>query len=82
MDYIIADLWQMEQYSPAFGEDRHWLRNANNLINAVTASKQYGVKDFAEGVILLQKGIPSKPEAIAAWTEYQTKIQPILTDHN
>lgn len=78
VDYIVADLWQMEQYQTAFGEDRNWLLAANHLINSVTGNQQYGIKDFADGVILLQKGIQSNQQAIAAWKNYQAKIELLL----
>jgi uncharacterized membrane protein len=78
VDYIIIDLWQMEQYQAAFGEDRNWLNISNNLINSVVEKKQYGVLDFADGVILLQKNTESDKKAIAAWQTYQQKIKPIL----
>ena len=78
VDYIIADLWQMEQYQVAFGEDRNWLKTANNLVNSVTNEKQYGIVDFSDGVILLQKDIQSDGKTEAAWKAYQEKIKPIL----
>ena len=78
VDYIIADLWQMEQYAPVFGEDRDWLNTANNLINSVTANQEYGIVDFSDGVILLQKGVESNANAFSTWKEYQQKIQPLL----
>lgn len=74
VDYIVADLWQMEQYQPAFGEDRNWLITANNLVSSLTATNQYGIKDFANGVILLQQGIASNPQAIADWQAYQAQL--------
>lgn len=78
VDYIIADLWQMEQYVPAFGEDRDWLNISNNLINSVTDKQEYGVIDFSDGVILLQKGVESNDQAFSNWKEYQAKIESIL----
>ena len=78
VDYIIADLWQMEQYAPVFGEDRNWLNTANNLINSVTANQEYGIVDFSDGVILLQRSVKSDADAFSAWKEYQQKIQPLL----
>ena len=78
VDYIIADLWQMEQYAPVFSEDRNWLNTANNLINSVTANREYGVVDFSDGVILLQKGVESDASSFAAWKEYQQKVIALL----
>ena len=78
VDYIIADLWQMEQYQPAFGSDRDALAGASNLINQIVAANQYGIIDFADGVVLLQKEVKSDSNAVAAWNNYQAKIQPII----
>ena len=78
VDYIIADLWQMEQYQAAFGEDRRALGGASNLINTVVAQNRYGLIDFADGVVLLQQGVDSNQQAIANWQDYQEKIKPII----
>ena len=78
VDYIVVDLWQMEQYSPAFGEDRDWLNIANNLIASVTEKQEYGIVDFSDGVILLQKNVDSDAQAVSDWKTYQQKLQPIL----
>ncbi len=82
VDYIIADLWQMEQYQVAFGEDRRGLAIVTRLIDRVTAENQYGLIDFADGVVLLQKGVKSDQKAIAAWLNYRKKIKPIVNSVN
>ena len=78
VDYIIADLWQMEQYQAAFSLDRNGLRGTNELIDRLLEQNQYGVVDFADGVILLQKGVDSDSKAIANWRDYQQKIETII----
>ncbi|MEM8831682.1 MAG: DUF2079 domain-containing protein [Cyanobacteria bacterium P01_G01_bin.19] len=80
VEYIVADLWQMEQYTPAFGEDRHWLEVSARLINSMTSKNLYGIVDFADGVILMQKDVESSQQALADWKTYEAKIQPILED--
>ncbi|MDJ0593777.1 MAG: DUF2079 domain-containing protein [Pleurocapsa sp. MO_226.B13] len=82
VDYIIADLWQMEQYQVAFGDDRRGLAIVTRLIDRVTAENQYGLIDFADGVVLLQKGVKSDQKAIAAWLNYRKKIKPIVNSVN
>jgi uncharacterized membrane protein len=74
VDYIVADLWQLVRYRPAFKEDRLRLESITNLIEDVTRRNLYGVVDFNNGVILLQKGVESDERAIALWQEYLTKI--------
>ena len=70
VDYIVADLWQLVRYRPAFKEDRQLLESIINLIEDVTRRNLYGVVDFNNGVILLQKGVESDEGAIALWQEY------------
>ena len=74
VDYIIADLWQLERYRPAFKLDRSRLKSMTHLIEEVTNSKLYGVVAFNNGVILLQKGVKSNLEAISSWQEYLTSV--------
>ena len=81
VDYIIADLWQMEQYQAAFSEDREALGGATNLVNTVVAQNRYGLIDFADGVVLLQQGVNSNEKAIARWQNYQVKIKPIIENN-
>ncbi len=79
VDYIIGDLWQMEQYQLAFSEDRNSLIGASNLINTVVEQNRYGLIDFSDGVVLLQHKVNSNPQAIANWQTYQAKIKPIIS---
>jgi uncharacterized membrane protein len=74
VEYIIADLWQMEQYQVAFGEDREALQGISALINQLLEQNQYGIVDFADGVVLLHKGENSNKSALAAWGSYQKQL--------
>jgi uncharacterized membrane protein len=71
VDYIIADLWQLEKYSVAFDLDREQLTSVTNLIDDLLQTKLYGVIDFNQEVILLQKGVASEESAIALWQKYR-----------
>lgn len=68
--YIVADLWRSERYSPAFREDRWWLETITHLIEDVTQRNLYGIVEFNNGVVLLQKDVDSDERAIALWQEY------------
>lgn len=70
VDYCIADLWQLKAYQVAFKRDRLQLQQAKQLIEDLLASNRYGAIDFADGVILLQKGTESDEEALAAWRAF------------
>ncbi|GAB4233248.1 MAG: hypothetical protein Kow0049_16570 [Stanieria sp.] len=75
VDYIIADLWQLQRYQIAFNEDRVALQTITELIKRVTNNQEYGIIDFNQGVILLQKGVNSNPDKSVAWQNYRQEIQ-------
>jgi len=76
VDYCLADLWQLKEYQVAFKHDRLQLRQAVQLIDDLLASNTYGARDFADGVILLQKGTSSEEEVLAAWRVFSQEIIP------
>jgi uncharacterized membrane protein len=71
VDYAIADLWQLQQYQAAFDSDQDLLRASLRLIPRLTRQRTYGIVGFEDGVILLQKGVPSEPIVRAAWLEFR-----------
>ncbi|MEB3282038.1 MAG: DUF2079 domain-containing protein [Lyngbya sp.] len=78
MEYIILDLWQMQQYQEAFKRERGQLKEIVPILNQFTATNEYGVIGFEDGVILLQKGAKSNPEALENWQQFRQKLEPIL----
>ncbi|MBW4606655.1 MAG: DUF2079 domain-containing protein [Hassallia sp. WJT32-NPBG1] len=74
VDYAIADLWQLQQYAPAFKSDRAGLQEFIQLIDHLTANQEYGIIGFEDGVILLKKSATSKEEATAAWLAFRQKV--------
>lgn len=78
VDYAIADLWQLQQYQTAFKSDRQKLQEMVPVIEQVTGSGEYGIVDFKDGVIFMQKGVASEPAAVAAWQVFRKQIEPIL----
>ncbi|MGF1541438.1 MAG: DUF2079 domain-containing protein [Pleurocapsa sp.] len=73
VDYVVADLGQLIQYQVAFTLDRDILQRDVPLIAQITDSGEYGIIDFNDDVILLQKGTTSQPEAKTAWETFLTK---------
>lgn len=71
VDYIIADLWQLQQYQVAFNQERRLLQDSIPLINQLFNSGDYGIIGFQDGVILMHKGATSTPEAVASWLAFQ-----------
>lgn len=78
VDYAIADLWQLKRYQVAFKDDRQNLKAMVPVIDQVTSNDEYGIIGFKEGVILMQKGARSNPEAMASWLEFKKELIPIL----
>ncbi|RMF23488.1 MAG: DUF2079 domain-containing protein, partial [Cyanobacteria bacterium J083] len=75
VDYIVADLWRLQRYQPAFKQDRLALATITNLIEKVTRKQEYGVIDFDNGVVLLQKGVDSAAKALKDWQSYRQTIR-------
>lgn len=76
VDYAIADLWRLREYQIAFDEDRELAQTLVNLIDAVTQQQQYGIIGCNNGIVLLQKGVPSDPEALAQWSIFRPTLAP------
>jgi hypothetical protein len=70
VDYIVADLWQLQRYQKAFKADRQSLAAIVDLIQNIARDRQYGVVGFNNGVILLAKDVNSRSTALAAWENY------------
>jgi uncharacterized membrane protein len=78
VDYLVVDLWRLVRYQSAFSEDRESLNIHLGLINHLLATSQYGITDFINGVILMQKGVASVPQELQEWQQYEKSLQPIL----
>jgi hypothetical protein len=78
VDYIIADLWQLQRYQVAFKEDRVNLQAMVSVIDQISRNGEYGITDFKAGVIMLQKAAKSNPTAVSAWLAFRKEIEPIL----
>lgn len=74
MDYIIADLWQLQKYAPAFRTDRKLLEDYVDLIDKITNNQEYGIIDFEEGVILLKKSVASDEKAVDKWLKFREQV--------
>jgi uncharacterized membrane protein len=79
VEYAIVDLWQLQQYQPAFKYDRQLLRDSITTIDQLFRQGQYGIIGFQDGVILMHKGVTSIPRATIAWLTYQKQVESILT---
>jgi hypothetical protein len=68
----------LKRYQVAFKSDRPKIKEFSHQINELTRKNEYGIIDFKNGVILLQKNVPSKTEAMTAWQNYLLQLQPII----
>ncbi|MBD2018569.1 DUF2079 domain-containing protein, partial [Leptolyngbya sp. FACHB-36] len=78
VDYLAADLWQLQQYQVAFKEERDTLRRLVPLIEQTIADSSYGLRAVEDGVVLLQKGVASDATALANWTQYRKELGAIV----
>lgn len=78
VEYVISDLWQLVQYQAAFKNDRQKLQQMVPVIEQKSASGEYGIIGFKDGIIFMRKGVPSEPTAVAAWQAFRKEIEPIL----
>lgn len=67
MEYVMADLWRMERYMPIFNPDRERLRTIVPFLDGLIQQQTYGVLALQDKIILLRRGVPSNPAALAAW---------------
>jgi uncharacterized membrane protein len=73
VNYAIADLWQLRQYSPAFKEERAQLNDMTAAINQMLASQRYGMTAIADGIVLMQRGQPTPADVATAWAKWQAE---------
>ncbi len=78
MEYLIADLWHLQQYQVAFKRERGQLRAIAPIIEQLSSSGEYGIVGFQDGVILMQKGAVSEPNSVTEWKAFREQIEPIL----
>ena len=74
VEYIIADLWRLQQYQVAFDQERGLLKSLVSLIDQVTAKQEYGIIGFEDGVILLHKGVDSNSDAMEKWLVFRKQL--------
>lgn len=80
MDYILADLWQLERYRPIFRTERIVFSQVVPLIDQLIAENRYGLLGLQDKVVFMQKGVPSQPEVLAAWKTLRQTYEPLLQE--
>ncbi|MEX0268278.1 DUF2079 domain-containing protein [Leptolyngbyaceae cyanobacterium UHCC 1019] len=74
MEYAVADLWRINQYQPLFKSEHQRLSLMIARMDEVLTQKTYGLLQLKDGVVLLQKGVPSQPEPLAAWASLRLEL--------
>ena len=78
VDYALLDLWQLQQNNLKAPIDRGRVRGGVRFTDAALRNGSYGIAEVLDGVVLVQKGITSKPEVLAAWSKLRQEIQPLM----
>lgn len=73
-DYWVADFWQIQRYQIAFKEDQSALAQTLPLFDRALSTQQYGLLAVQDGVVLLGKGLPSRPELQPQWQSLRSQF--------
>jgi uncharacterized membrane protein len=74
VDYAIADLLPLQPYHKGLIPKSRFKKTVP-AINQALADRKYGIVDMRDRVVLLQKGAPSNPIALANWITLQAQIE-------
>lgn len=78
VDYLITDLWYPRQFQVAFKDDRAQLKEQMGAIASLLEQKTYGMVNFSDGVVLMQRGQPSNPAALEQWETFRARTSQVL----
>ncbi|MEP0981259.1 DUF2079 domain-containing protein [Leptolyngbya sp. FACHB-17] len=75
VDYAIADLWQLKEYSKAFKDSQAYLARTLPLLEKLVNENQYGVRQVEDGVVMMVQGQPSDPAILAQWQKLVLQLK-------
>ncbi len=78
VDYALLDLWQLQQNNLKVPVDRGRVRGGVRFTDEALRLGLYGIAEVLDGVVLVQKGITSKPEVLSAWSKLRQEIAPLM----
>ncbi|MDC0835431.1 hypothetical protein AY599_22580 [Leptolyngbya valderiana BDU 20041] len=81
MEYVLVDLWRLNTYQVAFKHDRARLKVMVPKIENLVASGEYGLLELRDGVVFLERGASSNPEALQAWETYRGELRVESSQH-
>ena len=71
VDYVVADLGQLQQYQIVFADDRERLQTIIPVIDELLTQGRYGMLGYQNGIVLLRQGVESEAVALAAWKDFR-----------
>ena len=78
VDYALLDLWQLQQNNLKVPVDRGRVPGGVRFTDEALRRGLYGIAEVLDGVVLVQKGIPSKPKVLSAWSKLPQEIEPLM----
>jgi len=78
VDYGLLDLWQLQEDNLKGPIDRARVRGGVRFADEALRQGIYGIAQVLDGVVLIQKGITSKPEVLSAWLKLRQEIEPLM----
>jgi uncharacterized membrane protein len=79
VDYVIADVRQLQQYQAAFGDDREKLQEIVPVIDRILEQNRYGAIAFQDGIVLMQRGVVSDSVALSGWEGFRRELEGVLS---
>jgi len=79
MRFIALDIAQLVTYAPAFKVDRERLQTIVPFVDRLLETGEYGASGFADGGVLLERGVASDASALADWQTYRQSIAEAVT---
>lgn len=75
VEYAVADLWQLKEYSKAFKDSQFYLSKTLPLLEKLVNENQYGVLQVEDGVVMMAKGQPSNPAVLPEWQKLAASLK-------
>lgn len=75
VDYLVLDLWQMDQYRFDPNEKKR-LQALVPMLDQVISQGKYGLRTVNDGVVLLQRGTSPDAQAANDWATLREQLRP------
>ena len=75
VDYAIADLWHLKEYSKAFRDSQIFFTATLPLLEQLVRDQQYGVRQVEDGIVMMVRRQPSDPAMLAEWQKLVASLK-------